>query len=366
MLGRPYAYGLAVGGEQGVSDVLANLIADTDLTLGLAGCTSVCGSWSGESHAVKDWCWATGQVKKGTEAIFDKRRQCHGLKTESIPQETADYPRVLDDHSRGSALVASLNSFRPLSRPQATVFCQNRPIWPVFRRFFSRLTALVPSLYSFRPLFIFPLTRCVAYRGEHFRLATEESTSQGYYCSAHTITGLKYSAHGQIIGYPAYCQGLSSPKKLGVSRKFRKRSQSAMATAAQIDANRRNAQKSTGPRTEEGKNRSRMNSLDHGGRASILVLPPEEFAQYEEWRLAWKKAFRPRSAAEEVLIDRITALDWQEKWIERASCAAQLAAGLAFDRRPGRSRARTSTRAEPEAVSRCVRHNGAPHAPGDR
>ena len=86
--------------------------------------------------------------------------------------------------------------------------------------------------------------------------------------------------------------------------------------------------KSTGPRTEEGKNRSRMNSLDHGGRASILVLPPEEFAQYEEWRLAWKKAFRPRSAAEEVLIDRITALDWQEKWIKRASsrlsCASRI------------------------------------------
>ncbi len=40
LLGRPYAYGLAVGGEQGVRDVLANLIADIDLTLGLAGCAS--------------------------------------------------------------------------------------------------------------------------------------------------------------------------------------------------------------------------------------------------------------------------------------------------------------------------------------
>jgi lactate 2-monooxygenase len=40
LLGRPYAFGLAVGGEQGVSDVLANLIADMDLTLGLAGCNS--------------------------------------------------------------------------------------------------------------------------------------------------------------------------------------------------------------------------------------------------------------------------------------------------------------------------------------
>jgi isopentenyl diphosphate isomerase/L-lactate dehydrogenase-like FMN-dependent dehydrogenase len=40
LVGRPYVYGLAVGGEQGVHDVLANLIADIDLTLGLAGCNS--------------------------------------------------------------------------------------------------------------------------------------------------------------------------------------------------------------------------------------------------------------------------------------------------------------------------------------
>lgn len=41
LLGRPYAYGLAVGGEDGVRDVVWNLLADLDLTLGLAGCASV-------------------------------------------------------------------------------------------------------------------------------------------------------------------------------------------------------------------------------------------------------------------------------------------------------------------------------------
>jgi len=41
LLGRPYAYGLAVAGEKGVRDVLANLIADLDLALGLAGCASL-------------------------------------------------------------------------------------------------------------------------------------------------------------------------------------------------------------------------------------------------------------------------------------------------------------------------------------
>lgn len=40
LLGRPYAYGLAVAGEEGVRSVLRNFLADTDLTLALAGCAS--------------------------------------------------------------------------------------------------------------------------------------------------------------------------------------------------------------------------------------------------------------------------------------------------------------------------------------
>lgn len=40
LLGRPYIWGLAVGGEKGVRHVLENLIADTDLTLGLGGYSS--------------------------------------------------------------------------------------------------------------------------------------------------------------------------------------------------------------------------------------------------------------------------------------------------------------------------------------
>lgn len=47
LLGRPYCYGLAVNGEEGVKDVLRNLLADIDLTLGLAGCVS----WSDVGRA---------------------------------------------------------------------------------------------------------------------------------------------------------------------------------------------------------------------------------------------------------------------------------------------------------------------------
>ena len=41
LLGRPYVYGLAIAGESGVREVLRNVRAELDLTMGLAGCASV-------------------------------------------------------------------------------------------------------------------------------------------------------------------------------------------------------------------------------------------------------------------------------------------------------------------------------------
>lgn len=53
LVARPYAYGLALAGEQGVMEVMANLLADTELTLGLAGCNS----WNETSkHLLRKGC----------------------------------------------------------------------------------------------------------------------------------------------------------------------------------------------------------------------------------------------------------------------------------------------------------------------
>jgi isopentenyl diphosphate isomerase/L-lactate dehydrogenase-like FMN-dependent dehydrogenase len=41
LIGRPYVYGLAIAGRTGVREVIENLAADFDLTMGLAGCRSV-------------------------------------------------------------------------------------------------------------------------------------------------------------------------------------------------------------------------------------------------------------------------------------------------------------------------------------
>lgn len=42
-LGRPYAYGLGIAGEQGVREVIRNVLAELDITLGLAGRTAASG-----------------------------------------------------------------------------------------------------------------------------------------------------------------------------------------------------------------------------------------------------------------------------------------------------------------------------------
>jgi hypothetical protein len=77
-----------------------------------------------------------------------------------------------------------------------------------------------------------------------------------------------------------------------------------MATEAQIAANRRNAQKSTGPRTAEGKARSCLNHLIHGLTAQGL-LPgenPETLAAIQE---SLRDQFHPQGAAEEILVERM-------------------------------------------------------------
>ena len=52
-----------------------------------------------------------------------------------------------------------------------------------------------------------------------------------------------------------------------------------MTSSAQAEANRRNAQNSTGPKTQEGKAASRLNALKHGLTAKQLVLFDETDAQ---------------------------------------------------------------------------------------
>jgi hypothetical protein len=84
-----------------------------------------------------------------------------------------------------------------------------------------------------------------------------------------------------------------------------------MATPAQIAANRRNARRSTGPRTEAGRNTSRLNAIKHGLAASASVfLPHEDPLRYHEMRAALLETWQPVNAQELLLVDQICQAWW--------------------------------------------------------
>jgi hypothetical protein len=94
-----------------------------------------------------------------------------------------------------------------------------------------------------------------------------------------------------------------------------------MTSAAKIDANRRNAKKSTGPRTDEGKSRSRFNALKHGMAARLPVLPGEDVAKFHSELHGWLDTFRPRTPVERYQVERAHQLSWQLDRLWRANTA---------------------------------------------
>lgn len=84
-----------------------------------------------------------------------------------------------------------------------------------------------------------------------------------------------------------------------------------MATMRQTAANRRNARKSTGPRTIAGKLRSRRNALRHGLTAETVIDVFENVAEYETLEKRMICTYRPRSMIEHELVVRLSSLLWR-------------------------------------------------------
>ena len=84
-----------------------------------------------------------------------------------------------------------------------------------------------------------------------------------------------------------------------------------MTTFRQIEANRRNARKSTGPTTEEGKQNSRCNAVRHGLTAETVIGTLEDAADYGAFEAAIIADYDAQSAVERELVLRLASLLWR-------------------------------------------------------
>jgi hypothetical protein len=84
-----------------------------------------------------------------------------------------------------------------------------------------------------------------------------------------------------------------------------------MASEKQVQANRRNALNSTGPRSAEGKQRSRLNAVKHGLLSEFLLLPGEDPAALDELSAELRAELAPVGEQEELLVERMIGAAWR-------------------------------------------------------
>ena len=84
-----------------------------------------------------------------------------------------------------------------------------------------------------------------------------------------------------------------------------------MTSYRQIEANRRNALKSTGPKSEEGKQASRCNALRHGLTAETVIGSLENAEDYKAFEAAITADYDAQSAVERELVLRLASILWR-------------------------------------------------------
>ena len=87
-------------------------------------------------------------------------------------------------------------------------------------------------------------------------------------------------------------------------------------SAKKLEANLKNAQFSTGPKTEVGKKHSSLNALKHGLLASTVLTTkgdPEDGAQFAELLAALDHDLEPLGRLEEMMVEKIAVCWWRQK-----------------------------------------------------
>ena len=138
-----------------------------------------------------------------------------------------------------------------------------------------------------------------------------------------------------------------------------------MPTELQINANRENSQKSTGPRSPEGKAKSRFNALKFGIHARSQVIPGEDPAELEAIAGQYRLEFSPSSRTKVVLVNTLIAADWQLQRLRQAEAQLwewELAQGgnlgEVYSRNPAVARLHREMRATQRVYERTLQQVG--------
>lgn len=128
-------------------------------------------------------------------------------------------------------------------------------------------------------------------------------------------------------------------------------------TSAKLEANRRNAQKSTGPRTAEGKALAARNATRHGLLSAEALLPDDDGATFEAFAGALRAELAPGGELEGLMVDRVVACAWRLRRVLRVEAElfqegrvdysdAERGIGFAFVKSGGADRFATVSRYE--------------------
>ena len=101
-----------------------------------------------------------------------------------------------------------------------------------------------------------------------------------------------------------------------------------MPTDAQIEANRANSKKSTGPKTPEGKARSAQNASEHGLCASQLVVKPGQEAEFDEMQAGLYEEILPVGGLEDELFKSLIHAAWNQRRCRQAESDLRIKAAL--------------------------------------
>ena len=92
-------------------------------------------------------------------------------------------------------------------------------------------------------------------------------------------------------------------------------SSTAVAQTQRAAVNRANARRSTGPRTESGKQRSSLNAVKHGLTAQTAVLPSEDLAAFNRHVQQFLDEHCPATATETQLVHELANIAWRQNRI---------------------------------------------------